>query len=153
MKNETFIFVIIKQFNYLQKRVEWRGVVPFVENGTQKRRRTSNMHRHGQVPFNVPTFLLEPSSLIAPFLYSKAPHLKPSVETILHHCGSLNTSVVFTRNWKSEFLGRRSEDEGSRNLKFCGKGASFLKDSQSIKFIVLPLLLVLLCSPLSAIWQ
>ena len=34
------------------------GVVPFVENGTQKRRRTSNMHRHGQVPFNVPTFFI-----------------------------------------------------------------------------------------------
>ena len=53
------------------------GVVPFVENGTQKRRRTSNMHRHGQVPFNVPTFLLEPPSLIALFIFQG-----PSSKTI-----------------------------------------------------------------------
>ena len=53
------------------------GVIPFVENGTQKRRRTSNMHRHGQVPFNVPTFLLEPPSLIALYIFQG-----PSSKTI-----------------------------------------------------------------------
>ena len=136
--------------NYLQKRVEWRGR-SICGKWNSKEKKDIKYAPPWSSPIQCSNFFIGASFSNSSFLYSKA--LKPSVETILHHCGSLNTSVVFTRNWKSEFWGRRSEDEGSRNLKFCGKGASFLKDSQSIKFIVLPLLLVLLCSPLSAIWQ